>query len=441
MSQAFSRLSPPRAALYLAWTSCLILEVLGGCKPRSEIPTSLSARLVADGFTSPDQLLSPPDGTGRLFVVDQVGLIWIISGGKRLDKPFLDIRDRIVPLMPFYDERGLLGLAFHPQFATNGAFYVYYSAPLRTGLSTDAWDHTTRISEFRVSAQDFNEAAPSSEKVILAIDKPGYNDEGGGLAFGPDGYLYIGTGDSIHDPATHAGQFAQDTYSLLGKILRIDVNASGTSVNTTASTMQYHIAPGNPFIHSGGRPEVFAYGFRNPYRLTFDQASTASAPRLIVTDVGQAVMEEIDVVVPGGNYGWPIREGRTCFNPKQWNQPLPHCASDGFIDPVLEYPHAGKASAIVGGVIYRGQALQALRGDFVFGDWGRGVQSLFVAQAQSDGAGPWTVQSVHVVIPGSQGGQLLGIGVDQELELYILAKDPGIGPVGNTGRVYRIVLH
>ncbi len=428
-----------RAIAYGLFASTLLLPVSAGCSPRSEIPASVGARLVADGFTSPDELVSPPDGSGRLFVVDQVGLIWILLRGQRLDKPFLDIRDRIVELMPFYDERGLLGLAFHPQFATNGLFYVYYSAPLRPGLSADAWDHTTHVSEFRVSAQDPNRADPSSERILLAIDKPGYNDEGGGLAFGPDGYLYIGTGDSIHDPATHAGQYAQDTYSLLGKILRIDVNASGTGVNPAGGALQYHIPPGNPFINSGGRAEVFAYGFRNPYRLTFDEGSAASPARLIVTDVGQAVMEEADVVVSGGDYGWPIREGTTCFNPKQWNQPLPHCASAGLVGPVLEYPHAGKASAIVGGVIYRGTALRGLYGDFVFGDWGRGVHSLFAADPQPDGAGPWTIQPIRVEIPGSQGGQLLGLGVDQNRELYILAKDPGIGPVGNTGRIYEIV--
>ena len=416
-----------------------LIGSLAACAPRTGIPSELGARLVASGFASPDEVVAPPDHSGRLFVVDQVGLIWILSGGKRLDKPFLDIRDRIVELMPFYDERGLLGLAFHPQFATNGLFYLYYSAPLRPGLSSDAWDHTTRVSEFKVSSQDANLADASSERILLSIDKPGYNDEGGGLAFGPDGYLYIGTGDSIHDPATHAGQYAQDTYSLLGKILRVDVNTDDTGVNTTSATLQYHIPPGNPFIHGGGSPEVFAYGFRNPYRLTFDQGPSASTMRLIVTDVGQAVMEEADVVVSGGNYGWPVREGTTCFNPRQWNQPLPRCASAGLVDPVLEYPHAGKASAIIGGVVYRGTALHGLYGDFVFGDWGRGIQSLFAAVPQPDESGQWPIQRMRVVIPGSQGGQLLGLGVDENHELYMLAKDPGIGPVGNTGRVYQIV--
>lgn len=428
--------APARAIVSLAVLAGLVGGGLAGCEVRNGIPASLGARLIAEGFASPLELVSPPDDSGRLFVVDQLGLIWILSGGKRLDKPFLDIRDRLVQLLPFYDERGLLALAFHPQFVTNGKFYVYYSAPLRPGLSPDSWDHTTHISEFKVSASDPNQADPASERIILSIDKPGYNYEGGGLAFGRDGHLYIGTGDSVHDPSSQAGEFAQDTYSLLGKILRIDVNADSADVNAG----NYHIPPGNPFILEGGRPEVFAYGFRNPYRIWFDQAPGASEARLFVGDVGQAVMEEVDIVTAGGNYGWSIREGTTCFNAHQWNQALPRCAAAGMTDPVLEYPHEGKASAIIGGVVYRGTALTGLDGDLVFGDWGRGPQSLFAAYPQVDGTGLWSIQQIHVQIPGSPSGQLLGIAVDTHAQLYILMKDPGVGPVGESGRIYQVVM-
>jgi glucose/arabinose dehydrogenase len=426
-------------AVQLALVLGLLLEGLTGCGPQSHIPTELGARLIADGFASPLELLSPPDDSGRLFVVDQVGLVWIISDGKRLDRPFLDIRDRLVQLLPFYDERGLLGLAFDPHFTINGQFYVYYSAPLRPGLSTDQWDHTTHISEFKVSAQDPNRADPSSERIVMEIDKPGYNFEGGGLAFGPDGFLYIGVGDSVHDPSSQAGEFAQDTYSLLGKLLRIDVSAAGTDVNGAQTIEEYHIPPGNPFMNGGGRSEIFAYGFRNPYRISFDTGQTKSDTRLFVGDVGQAMMEELDLVHAGGNYGWPILEGTTCLNSKEWNQPLPRCDTTGLVDPLIEYPHQGKAAAIVGGVVYRGIALPGLFGDFVFGDWGRGPQSLFAAYPPADGAAQWGIQQIHIEVPGLGGGQLLGIGSDADHEVYILTKDPGIGPTGATGKIYSIV--
>jgi glucose/arabinose dehydrogenase len=274
---------------------------------------------------------------------------------------------------------------------------------------------------------------------LLEIDKPGYNYEGGGLAFGPDGFLYIGVGDSVHDPSSQAGEFAQDTYSLLGKILRIDVSASDTEVNGAGKIGNYHIPPGNPFMNGGGRSEIFAYGFRNPYRISFDTMQTKSNTGLFVGDVGQAMMEELDLVVAGGNYGWPILEGTTCFNATQWNQPLPHCDTAGLLPPLLEYPHAGKASAIVGGTVYRGKALPGLFGDFVFGDWGRGPQSLFAAYPPADGMAQWGFQQIHIDLRGSEGGQLLGFGSDANHELYILTKDPGIGPTGTTGRIYSIV--
>ena len=189
---------------------------LSECGVPANDPPRVRLELVAEGFTSPVALVDPRDGSHRLFVLDQTGLIWILSKGKRLEQPFLDLRERVIELNSFYDERGLLGLAFHPDFAANGRFYVSYSGHLQSGLSPDEWDHTTYISEFTVSADDPDLADPESERILLAIDKPGYNYEAGHLAFGPDGYLYIATGDSVHDPATEAGQFAQDTSSLLG---------------------------------------------------------------------------------------------------------------------------------------------------------------------------------------------------------------------------------
>lgn len=396
---------------------------LNGCIQRESPPLKVQLELVANGFTSPVALVDPNRGTRRLLVVDQIGLVWIIVEGERLEAPFLDLRERVVKLNSFYDERGLLGLALHPDFSENGRFYVSYSAPLRAGLSPKEWDHTTYISEFTASA---DQASLRSERVLLAIDKPGYNYEAGHIAFGPDGYLYIATGDSVRNPAAEAGKYAQDTSSLLGKILRIDVNGTAD---------RYLIPTDNPFVSGAGLPEIFAYGFRNPYRFSFDVPSSGE-PRLFVADVGQATMEEVSLVTAGGNYGWPIHEGTTCFNSQKWGQPLERCSSEGLSEPIIAYAHHGNLSAIIGGLIYRGEAIPELSGGYIFGDWGRGNGHLFAARPPVRGPGIWGISEIQL---DTEIGQLLGIGQDEKGELYILTKDPGMGAIGNTGAVYRLV--
>jgi glucose/arabinose dehydrogenase len=380
-------------------------------------------------------LAASPDESQRLFIADQTGVIWVIANGKRLEKPFLDIHDRVLKLNDFYDERGLLGLALHPEFAVNGRFYVSYSAPLRVGLSPNEWDHTTYVSEFTVSTDNPNQADPTSERVLLTMDKPGYNYEAGHLGFGPDGYLYIATGDSVHDPASEAGQFAQDTFSLLGKILRIDING------TTDPDQNYLIPADNPFTDGvRGRAEVYAYGFRNPYRFSFDHSDSGQT-RLFVADVGQAMMEEVDLVEPGRNYGWSIREGIHCFNSQHWSQPLDHCATQGLIDPVIAYLHENDLSAVIGGMVYHGEAIPELKGGYVFGDWGRGNGHAFVAYPPLFGAGMWSMTEIQIemLVTASGMGQLLGIGQDGNGELYLLTKAPGTGATGNSGVVYKII--
>jgi len=420
----------------------LILVTVSSCNTQNKTHLSVELEMVVEGLTSPVALISPRDGTQRLFVVDQTGLIWILFEGRRIEKPFLDIRERVVKLNSFYDERGLLGLAFHPDFANNGRFYVSYSAPLRSDLSPDDWDHTTYISEFSVSKNDPNVANPDSERVVLAMDKPGYNYEAGHIAFGPDGYLYIATGDSVRDPAAESGKYAQDTSSLLGKILRIDVNG-------TADTGQNYIVPAdNPFISGEGRPEIFAYGFRNPYRFSFDTAqdksfdvSDSGKTRLFVADVGQAMMEEVDLVEPGKNYGWPIREGKTCFNAQDWSRPLESCSTNGLTEPILAYAHQGDLSAIIGGMVYHGKAIPELTGGYIFGDWGKGRGHLFVAYPPTFGLGSWKITEIQTEISGnsSEIGQLLGIGQDENGESYLLTRAPGVGAVGTSGSIYKII--
>lgn len=421
-----------------AFISILLLFVpflgLSACNPRAIPPTKVRLELVANGFTSPVTVVDPDDGSQRLFVVDQTGLIWVISEGHRLELPFLDLSEQVIELNSFYDERGLLGLAFHPDFISNGRFYVSYSAPPQAGLSPEEWDHTTHVSEFRVSSDDANRADIDSERILLAIDKPGYNYEAGHIAFGPDGYLYIATGDSVRDPSGEAGKYAQDTSSLLGKILRIDVN------RTTEEGQPYEVPADNPFVSGHGGPEIFAYGFRNPYRFSFD-VSGSERPRLFVADVGQTMMEEVSLVEVGGNYGWPIREGTSCFNAQNWSQPLVSCPINGLTEPIIAYAHAGDLSAIIGGVVYRGEAIPELTGGYVFGDWGRGNGHLFVAQPPYFGSGLWEITEIQLDIPdGKTGiGQLLGVGQDQKGELYLLTKAPGLGANGNSGAVYKIV--
>src|SRR6266498_2996226 len=412
----------------------IISVTVSGCMLQGSGLPRVRLELVAEGFTSPVALIDPKDGSHRLFAVDQTGLIWILSDGKRSEKPFLDLRSQVVKLNSFYDERGLLGLAFHPDFAMNGHFYVSYSGLLQNGSLPSEWDHTTYISEFTVSANDPNQADPDSERMLLAMDKPGYNYEAGNLAFGPDGYLYIATGDSVRDPANEAGKYAQDTSSLLGKILRINVNG-------TADTGQNYLIPAdNPFVEGEGRPEIFAYGFRNPYRFSFDVPESGK-PRLFVADVGQAMMEEVDLVEPGKNYGWPIREGTSCFNAQNWSQPLESCSTPGLSDPIIVYPHEGDLSAVIGGVVYRGKTFPKFNGGYIFGDWGRGNGHLFIAHPPTLGIGAWKITGIQVEVPGNQSGmgQLLGIGQDENGELYVLTKAPGIGVTGNSGAVYKIV--
>jgi glucose/arabinose dehydrogenase len=305
-------------------------------------------RVVAEGLASPIALAEAPDGTGRLFIVDQIGLIRVLlPDGTLLSDPFLDVSTSMVALRTNFDERGLLGLAFHPQFASNGRFFVYYSAPLRPGAPTD-FDHTARISEFTASP-GANMADAGSERIILEVDQPQFNHNGGTLAFGPaDGYLYISLGDGggandvgvghVEDwYAANAGGNGQDvTETLLGNILRIDVDGGSP----------YAIPADNPFVGRDGRDEIWAYGLRNPYRMSFDMAPPHV---LLAGDAGQLLAEEVNLIVRGGNYGWNVKEGLYCFNAAANLEPFDDCpdvvgaghpdAGASLLPPVIAYPN------------------------------------------------------------------------------------------------------
>jgi glucose/arabinose dehydrogenase len=419
-----------------------------------ELP-AVGIETIAEGLTSPVALVPPGDGSGRLFVVDQAGLIRVLApDGTLLAEPFLDLRSRMVALMPGFDERGLLGLAFHPQYASNGRFFVYYTAPLRAGAPA-GFNSTSHISEFRVSAGDPNRADPASERILLQVDKPQFNHNGGALQFGPDdGNLYISLGDGggANDVglghvadwyADNAGGNGQDvTQNLLGNILRIDVDGG----------VPYGIPSDNPFAASPGLDEVWAYGLRNPWRMSFD---LGGAHELFVADVGQNRFEEVSIVDGGGNYGWNVKEATHCFDAESPNQPQATCpdvvgaghprTGDPLIDPIIEYPQArlgGPGVAVVGGFVYRGETLPQFRGRYIFGDWSRSFGqsdgTLFVAKSRKRGL--WNMQELRVATSptGRLNARVLGFGQDPAGELYVLTTN-NTGPTGATGRVLKLV--
>jgi hypothetical protein len=315
--------------------------------------------------------------------------------------------------MSAFDERGLLGLAFHPNYAQNGRFFVYYSAPLREGAPA-GFDHTSHISEFRVSG-DPNVADPASERILLQVDQPQFNHDGGTVAFGPDGFLYISLGDGggaddvglghVEDwYEANAGGNGQDIQqNLLGSILRVDIDAGAP----------YGIPADNPFAGipgcADGCDEIFAYGFRNPYRFSFDLGGDH---RLFAGDAGQNLWEEVSIVDKGGNYGWNVKEGTHCFDTENPDVSPPECpdtvggghprAGDPLIDPVIEYANhhqpGGLGAVVVGGFVYRGTVLRQLSGRYVFGDWSREFEepdgTLFVASPRKKGL--WLMQELRI---------------------------------------------
>lgn len=435
-----------------AWTVVVALVVVGCGANAAETadapaPEGFTIRLdsVATGLDAPLGLTQPDDGTGRKFIIDQPGRVYILDEGGLSTEPFLDISDRILELNPEYDERGLLGLAFHPDYSENGRFFVYYSAEAREE-TPENWDHTSHISEFRVS-DDPDRADPDSERIVLSVDEPYSNHNGGQIGFGPDGYLYIPLGDGGNagdvdaageDLGRPENGNAQTIETLLGSILRIDVDSGDP----------YGIPEDNPFAGDvEGADEIWAYGFRNPYGMSFD----LETGEMYVADAGQARYEEIDLVEPGGNHGWHIREGTHCFNPEDFLNPPAECPDTGqrgepLVDPIIEYergPESG--SVVVPGVRYRGADLPSLEGTMVFADYASirylptGV--LYAATPDPDG-GLWPVERMVVTASPDQPTDLerfvLGVYQDLDGEMYLMTSQQG-GPTGATGEVFAIV--
>jgi glucose/arabinose dehydrogenase len=394
----------------------------------------VSLSLVADGLEHPVAVASADGIDDRVFVVDQTGVVRMLLINGILDPAlFLDLRDRMVTLNPSGDERGLLSIAFHPDYATNHKLYAFYSAPLREGAPSN-FDHTNIISELTAS-EDGLSADGSTERVLLSIDHPSSNHNGGKVLFGPDGFLYITTGDGgggndmgLGHNAT-AGN-AQDPYSIHGKVLRVDVDAGEP----------YDIPADNPYAGGSGLPEIYALGFRNPAYAAFDQLSGD----LLVADAGQARYEEVDLVVIGGNYGWRFREGANCFDPNDATANPSSCPSAGvdgrpLIDPIAEFKNAnlpgGEGRAVIGGAFYHG-SIAELKDGYVFGAFDDG-SPLFVLHPSEDGTWTRSIVTLENQKGGKVPGFLLAVSSDINGDILVLSSDSA-GPSGGEGKIWRL---
>ena len=339
-------------------------------------PTSISLEPAFGGaaFSAPVEM---QEAGGHTYIVEQGGTIKVVEPAGTA----LDISD----ILTYGSEAGLLGLAFDPAFATNRYVYVDYTRPLDTPVDDVVFK--TRIARFTASADGltFDKA---SEKVILEVDQPFTNHNGGKIAFGPDGFLYIALGDggAGGDPNGNG----QNKDALLGKILRIDPNGADP----------YAIPTTNPFAAGGGRGEIYAYGFRNPFRFSFDKAAPNT---LWVGDVGQDAFEEVDTVTLGGNYGWNTKEGTHCYNAAT-------CDSTGLIDPIVDYPHA-EGISVIGGYVYRGTKVPSLVGKFIFGDFGTG--NIWGVTAADKG------KNVKSLLLLASGAHISTFGQDSAGEVYV----------------------
>lgn len=338
---------------------------------------------VVSGLAKPLDLTFLPDGSGTFLVLEQVGTIRVVQNGSVLPDPFLDITDRVGS---GGSEQGLLGIALHPDYANNGFFYVNY-----TDQSGD-----TVIARFTRSGDDPNKADSASEKVLLQVDQPYANHNGGSMVFGPDGYLYMGLGDggSAGDPQGNG----QSLDTRLGKLLRVDVNNSDP----------YAIPADNPFAQ-GGTPEIWVYGLRNPWRFSFDRLTGD----LYIGDVGQNEWEEIDFSPAGSaggtNFGWDFREGT---HPYEGTPP----ADASLTDPIFEYAH-GEGCSVTGGYVYRGQALPEFRGIYLFADYCSG--RLWGSLHGADGA--WQTQLLF----SQTGMNITSFGQDGQGEIYLVNQQDG----------------
>jgi glucose/arabinose dehydrogenase len=455
-----------------------LADPIPGTIPQS--PVKVALETVMSGLVSPVASAVAPGDRHHLYVADQIGKLWRVpihnhedtgmeerdddrsadaAGPQRQPELFLDVSRLLVKLglgPSKYDERGLLGIAFHPQFRYNGLFYTFTSQPVkgRADFSTQprgvAPDCQSVITEWRVKSPG-KHGSPvdlASARELVRIDKPQFNHNGGALVFGPDQMLYVSLGDGGGADDQDAGHVAGGNGqslapgNVLGKILRID------PLGRNSANGKYGIPPDNPFVGKRGADEIFAYGFRNPFRMSFDAYG-----RLIVGDVGQNNIEEVDIVTSGGNYGWHIKEGTFLFDEDGPNSPTDPEAGKGFvyadspgmpvnlIDPIAQYDHADGPDkpetriAVIGGFVYRGHKLDALRGEYVFGDYSGEASKtpeghIFVLGRNN------RIENLVPVNRNPLNMAVLGFGQDHRGELYLLANGTGT-LLGKTGVVMK----
>lgn len=336
------------------WLAADRAEAIANPAAQEIIPAEVAIELepvITSGLSSPVLVTSARDGSNRLFIVEQTGRIKVLQANSTSPTIFLDVANKIIA----GGERGLLGLTFHPDYRNNRRFFINYT---RQG------DGATVIAEYQASIANPNVAEPQ-EIILLTIAQPAANHNGGMVEFGPDRYLYIGMGDGglSNDPNNRA----QNVDDLLGKMLRLDVDHFD-------GQLRYASPSDNPFFGATrGRDEIYAYGLRNPWRFSFDRLTG----ELYVADVGQGVVEEVDIVTRGGNYGWRVLEGTRCTN----NGPA-SCSTPGFIPPIFEYTHTGGRCSITGGYVYRGAKSSLPPGSYIYGDYCTGEIFLLIGTTQ-----------------------------------------------------------
>ncbi|WP_018610886.1 PQQ-dependent sugar dehydrogenase [Segetibacter koreensis] len=396
---------------------CYCIFLLSSCKStgykdKKTVKDQLIFTLekVTDSLYAPLALENAHDGSQRIFIAEQAGRIMILKNGRLLKEPFLNIRSLLVPMKNEYMDVGILGFAFHPDYKNNGRFFVHYSAPSKKGF-----DNTSVLAEFKVSANNPDRADPQG-KVILEVDQPQSNHNGGNIVFDKKGYLYIGFGDGGGQGDAHGNPGnGQNLNQLLGKIIRIDVDHKSP----------YSIPADNPFVGKEGRDEIWSYGMRMPWRISFDEKTG----KLFCGDVGQDTYEEVDIIEKGKNYGWRAMEG---FHPYD---SILYEKGGNFALPITEYPHKEGVS-IIGGYVYRGEKFPLLQGKYIFGDW-----AFKVFYLEQNSKQQWIKHDCK--FEGKDDNKfdfrINSFGTDESGEIYMVTQNE-IGAINRSGVVYKIKL-